>query len=163
MTPRKVTFEHVFFETNPSEADAWYKLARSQGDIPADVGDMFWLGRRMEQYSASQLLTVLGDEFVKQLKDLPLNEWSEPIQSARGAHIVRLEEVHEPRHRRREDRAGDEHHGDQRDERPAHVGQEVAEVHEAHAAHHQQPSVQTCAAAAVPSRPGDCASCGFFP
>lgn len=96
MTPRKVTFEHVFFKTDPSEADAWYDVTLSHGAIPVEVGDVFWLGRRMERYSASQLLTVLGDAFVKQLKGLTLNEWSEPIRSARGTHLVRLEEIHEP-------------------------------------------------------------------
>ena len=96
MTPRRITFEHVFFEGGASEADAWYQTTLSHGEIPTDVGDIFWLGRRMEKYSASQLLTVLGNKFVKQLMDLPLNEWSKPIQSARGVHLVRVEEVHEP-------------------------------------------------------------------
>jgi hypothetical protein len=50
----------------------------------------------MEEYSASQLLTVLGNKFVEQLRNLPLNEWSAPIRSARGVHLVRVENFHEP-------------------------------------------------------------------
>lgn len=96
MTPRKFTFEHVFFAENPDKAQQLYQVVRAGGDVPSDAGDVFWLGSRMEQYSSNQLLTLLGHKFVKAVREMPLKQWSPPIQSARGTHIVKLHKIHEP-------------------------------------------------------------------
>ena len=96
MTPRKFTFEHIFYADDPDTADQMYQVVQAGGEIPQDAGDVFWLGSRMEQYSSNQLLTLLGHKFVRAVREMPLDQWSSPIQSARGVHIVKLDTIHEP-------------------------------------------------------------------
>ena len=96
MTPRKYTFEHIFFADDPDAAEEMYQVVQAGGGVPQDAGDVFWLGTRMEQYSSNQLLTLLGHKFVRAIRDMPVDQWSSPIQSARGVHIVKLDTIHEP-------------------------------------------------------------------
>lgn len=96
MLPESVTFDHVFFEKDEDAAFALMAQINAGEDIPPDAGDRFWLGNRMEFYSASQLLTVLGANFSQRLKSLTPGVWAGPIRSGRGWHIVRLEQFHPP-------------------------------------------------------------------
>lgn len=90
MLPKTVSFEHVFFEDSKEMAAAALPALRTGTRTPAELGDRFWLGQRMEHYSAHQLFTVLGMPFAEALKTLPPGEWAGPLQSARGWHLVRL-------------------------------------------------------------------------
>ena len=40
---------------------------------------------------------LLGFEFDQALRRLPVGEWHGPVKSARGWHLVRVEQHHEPR------------------------------------------------------------------
>lgn len=97
-TPQTVTFEHVFFAEDRGAAAALLEEVRDAARMPEAAGERFWLGRRMERYSASQLLVVLGAGFVDALGAMPTGEWTGPIESGRGWHLVRLESFH-PRSR----------------------------------------------------------------
>lgn len=96
MTPNRVSFEHVFFAEDHSAAEALAQSLRDGGEAPAGAGDIFWLGRDMDSYSSSQLLTVLGHGFVQAVSDIPMNTWTGPIRSGRGWHVVRLKARHAP-------------------------------------------------------------------
>ena len=95
-TPKTTSFEHIFFTRDKAAAEALLDRIQA-GEAPdADAGDKFWLGRQMRQYSAGQLLTLLGYKFERALQKLPVGEWQGPIRSGRGWHLVRVLARHEP-------------------------------------------------------------------
>jgi len=96
MTPETVTFEHIFFKTDKAGAKALAQDLADGKEAPTPAGDVFWLGRRFENYDFAQLLAVLGPDFTTQLKDLPIGEWAGPVQSGRGWHLVKVEGFHSP-------------------------------------------------------------------
>ncbi|MET0068022.1 MAG: peptidylprolyl isomerase [Candidatus Thiodiazotropha sp.] len=99
LTPKAVTFEHIFFSSGRDPADAENAMAVVHSDLSEaeKMGDVFWLGRRMEHYSSKQLLMLLGFDFNRQLSKLPSGEWKGPIKSASGWHLVRVIQRHEPK------------------------------------------------------------------
>jgi parvulin-like peptidyl-prolyl isomerase len=50
----------------------------------------------MERYTAEQARVIFGDAFTAAVDALPAGEWSGPIESSRGWHLVRLTEFHPP-------------------------------------------------------------------
>lgn len=95
--PSTISFEHVFFNSGPEPAQELL-LALSEGArAPDDSGDRFWLGGKLENYTISQLLTLLGHGFVQNLRTRELGKWVGPIRSARGWHVVRILAVHDPK------------------------------------------------------------------
>lgn len=95
MSGAAVSFEHVFFEDSPAD---WAPVrdALGAGTPPADLGQSFWLGRRLDMYDRSILNDLLGVAFTTELFKATLGEWVGPIISNRGAHLVRIVERHEP-------------------------------------------------------------------
>lgn len=97
LTPRAVTFEHVYFKNDRTAADSALAAIQSGGARAEDLGQVFWLGRRMERYSGKQLIVVMGLQFERALRALPTDSWQGPLRSGRGWHLVRVLERHEPR------------------------------------------------------------------
>lgn len=95
MTPETVSFEHIFFKEGPEAATALLAQMPATGDIPKGTGDKFWLGRQMDRYSISQLLYVLGQDFVGSIAQHQPGEWFGPVRSGRGWHLVRIDAFHE--------------------------------------------------------------------
>lgn len=100
MTPRAVSFDHVFYASGEPEPI----LSRLRaGDDFTRFGDEFWLGKSLHRFSELELSTTLGADFTARVLALPIGEWSGPITSSRGAHFVRVNEKHEPELPSRED------------------------------------------------------------
>jgi hypothetical protein len=94
MTPSAATFDHVFFADGPGPAEALLPaLEAGKIDFEA-IGDPFWVGQRMERYTAEQARVIFGDAFTATVDALPAGEWSGPVESSRGWHLVRLAEFH---------------------------------------------------------------------
>lgn len=100
MTPRAVSFDHVFYATGAPEA-ILFRL-RAGADF-ARWGDEFWLGKSLNRFSELELSTTFGADFAARVLALPIDEWSGPIPSSRGVHFVRVREKHEPEPRSREE------------------------------------------------------------
>ena len=94
MLPRTVSFDHVFFEKDKLAALALKSRIDNGESVAEDTGDRFWLGNRMEHYTAPQIITVLGWSFTTELMNLTPGMWSGPIRSGRGWHLVRLDAFH---------------------------------------------------------------------
>ncbi len=100
MTPRAVSFDHVFYASGEPEG------VLSRLHAGADFtrwGDEFWLGKSLNRFSELELSTTFGADFTARVLALPKGEWSGPITSSRGAHFVRVNEMHEPKLPSRED------------------------------------------------------------
>jgi hypothetical protein len=54
------------------------------------LGQRFWLGPSLALLSEAELGRVLGDAFAREVFALPGNDWSGPLESIRGLHLVRV-------------------------------------------------------------------------
>jgi hypothetical protein len=62
----------------------------ASGDIPLDVGDPTLLPTSMPLSRLSNIARNFGDAFATNLADLPEDEWTGPIKSPYGLHLVRV-------------------------------------------------------------------------
>ena len=58
---------------------------------PEEMGDPFMHPASHREMRERELFGVFGDEFARQVVELPLGEWSGPVTSAFGLHVVRLD------------------------------------------------------------------------
>lgn len=102
--PAEVTFSHVFLSADTHGAhlaeDALTTLARVRSLSPSaalELSDPFLLGLRLHVYSESRVTARFGKSFAEQVFALRPGEWSSPIASPYGLHLVRVEERSAPR------------------------------------------------------------------
>jgi len=93
-TEPKYAFTQVFFSQAPQKpAELLERLQAGE----AVKGDEYWLGERLQTYDESMVRATLGQPFVDSLRSAGNKQWTGPIQTARGWHFVRVEEIIEPR------------------------------------------------------------------
>ncbi len=88
-SPAAVSFEHVFFRGDDSEERAAEARERLVAGEP-ETGDRFPYQRSYSQASAEVIASQFGADFVPPLFALEEGEWSQPIQSDLGWHLVRI-------------------------------------------------------------------------
>jgi hypothetical protein len=94
----RIAFEQVFLnpkapgEATPVRAKQTLETlkASAPGVIPPDVGDPTLLPPSMPLSPLSGIARNFGDAFAANLTDLPEGEWSGPIKSPYGLHVVRV-------------------------------------------------------------------------
>lgn len=97
------TFTHRFFssERGIDAATARAREALSQlrdGTALAEtLGDPYTDGNRHGQMPAARVLQRFGEAFLQGLDRAPAGEWSEPLRSRHGIHLVRRERTHPSR------------------------------------------------------------------
>jgi len=90
------TFRHVYLNPDKHgtslDSDARSLLAqlqRAKGKIDFNsVGDLFLLQDQFEKVSLSEVSHVLGTSFANSLPGLPIAQWSGPVKSGYGMHLV---------------------------------------------------------------------------
>lgn len=98
--PAELTFQQVFLSAerrgDAVRADAEKLLAKLQADQgPAratDAGDPTMLPPTMEAATPQAIANTFGDAFVQQVDEAPVGQWSGPVESAFGLHLVRVDE-----------------------------------------------------------------------
>lgn len=90
----EASFEHVYFSRAPDDGAALLAELRKGGEV---AGESYWQGRSFPRYGRSMLRGMFGADFVESLWAAPLGEWTGPVESPRGWHIVRVSERHEAR------------------------------------------------------------------
>lgn len=95
--PARVSFGHVFIarDRHPSDFETVAARLREQleaGADPATLGDPFLRGREFTRQSESDVAGIFGTEFAAQVMALPLDQWSAPVRSSFGVHLVRVRE-----------------------------------------------------------------------
>jgi len=100
--PQKYSFRHVYFSRDRRDdaaADASRELERlraSASDAPANPeGDPFMLQSNFAERSAREIASTFGVSFAQALPELPLNDWSTPVASAYGHHLVYVHSLSE--------------------------------------------------------------------
>lgn len=100
--PARATLSHIFFssekrgDTAQPEAQRLLQELRSTGAGPqaeAERGDPFPLGHDYHATSAHYLQKIFGADFANRVFELPPHEWSGPIRSAYGFHLVWMDEI----------------------------------------------------------------------
>jgi len=100
VSPSRLTFLQVYLSTEKrgptARADAEKLLAELQaGRGPADpaaAGDPTLLPGDMRAASPQDIANTFGSEFVAQVEEAPVGQWSGPLQSGFGLHLVRVDE-----------------------------------------------------------------------
>ena len=97
--PEQVSFAHVYFSGSNrgagAETAARDALARlASGDVAAaeatQLGDRFMLQYEYPPQSRDQIRDLFGPRFASRLFELPVDEWSGPVLSSYGMHVVRI-------------------------------------------------------------------------
>ena len=97
--PDQVGFSHVYFSGSnrgaSAEAAARGALARlTSGEVAAaeaaQLGDRFMLQYEYPPQSRDQIRDLFGPRFAGRLFELPVDEWSGPVPSSFGLHVVRI-------------------------------------------------------------------------
>ncbi|MBO0324139.1 peptidyl-prolyl cis-trans isomerase [Muricauda sp. CAU 1633] len=96
-TPYRYTLYQILFtednHVNPLEKAKnvlqKYGLSDTQG--MQDKGDVFLLNYKLKDTDAFYLNREFGEQFTKQLEELPVGQWIGPIKSGYGVHLVYLE------------------------------------------------------------------------
>ena len=97
--PAQVGFSHVYFSGSNrgagTEAAARGALARlASGAVSAaeaaQLGDRFMLQYEYPPQSRDQIRDLFGPRFAGRLFELPVDEWSGPVPSSYGLHVVRI-------------------------------------------------------------------------
>jgi peptidyl-prolyl cis-trans isomerase C len=94
--PARVTLTHVFVdgergEDGPREAAA-LRARLLAGEDPARLGDPFLHGRELRARTERELAALFGPRFAAHAVRLPPGEWSGPLPSSYGLHLVRVSE-----------------------------------------------------------------------
>jgi hypothetical protein len=98
--PAELTFQQVFLSAerrgDAVRADAEKLLAKLQAGQgparPVDAGDPTMLPPTMEAATPQAIANTFGDEFVQQVDAAPVGQWSGPVESAFGLHLVRVDQ-----------------------------------------------------------------------
>jgi hypothetical protein len=93
--PASVSFRHIYFSKEKrgakSEAAALEALAAlAKGASDEAMGDAFLHGFEFAERETQEITALFGGEFAAQLGALREGEWSEPVASSYGLHLVRV-------------------------------------------------------------------------
>ncbi len=97
--PARFTFRQVYLnadergEAVQADADETLAQLRSADGVsdPRELGDRSLLQSAYADYRADMVASSFGETFAEQLAGLPTGEWSGPIESAFGLHLVHVD------------------------------------------------------------------------
>lgn len=104
MDSENLSFDHVYFskrkkDNNKKSAEALrendsinFHTAKIQG--LSSAGDPFLKGHSFTRITASDLTDLMGQEFSQKVFQLKPLEWSNPIASMYGSHLVRVNKIY---------------------------------------------------------------------
>lgn len=97
----RYSLRNIYFRSAPDDPQRILDALRAGREVTGDDG--FWLGDEISGYHESVLRNVLGPAILPALEGMEVGEWAGPIESARGYHFVRLDQVLPSRPLRYED------------------------------------------------------------
>ncbi len=100
--PPRVSLRHVFVSSErhgAESASVAVELRRRllAGEDASRLGDPFLRGGELPPRSEAELAAIFGDAFAARVMRLPVGEWSAPVPSSFGLHLVHIEEKQPPR------------------------------------------------------------------
>lgn len=92
--PERLRLTHVYLSRDARGAEVARQAAAASATLRAGGtvnGDPFVRGREIGPASSDELGRIFGPTFPAEVAALPIGEWSAPIASAYGLHVVRVE------------------------------------------------------------------------
>jgi parvulin-like peptidyl-prolyl isomerase len=91
----RVSFRHVYFSTEKRGPDAESAareglVALKKGESDETMGDPFLQGFEFAEREQDDVVAAFGVDFAKQLETQATGEWSGPVASSYGIHLVRV-------------------------------------------------------------------------
>ena len=87
--PERISFEHSFFSTKPSNATSIINELKKT-DETTKIGENFWLGNKLNKYSRKELEPIFGVDFTENILMLEPGNWYGPYSSNKGFHFVKV-------------------------------------------------------------------------
>ncbi len=103
--PARITGWHVFFSKDLRHSSAMAAARAAKAELDAEalelqqavgLGDVSPAGAQFEGKLARQLASRFGGEFAKTAESLPEGQWSGPIETPFGAHLLLVQERTQP-------------------------------------------------------------------
>lgn len=99
LMPPRLTFQQVYFSTDRRGEGAardaeklLAELAAGRGPAnPLEAGDATLLPPAMEAAAPQDIANAFGDEFAAAIEDAPVGQWSGPLPSGFGVHLVKVD------------------------------------------------------------------------
>jgi hypothetical protein len=94
-----LSFQQVFFSRDRrgsrAQSDAEAELSKLNREPSQELasGDPLMLGKRFADRSETDLAGLFGPEFAKEVFRLSPGNWSGPIESSYGFHLVKVESI----------------------------------------------------------------------
>ncbi len=93
--PATVSFEQIFFDNTGIPADVERAVAAARVEVargadPRKLGQVSMLPGRVEHTAQDLVARDFGAGFAQQVETAPLGQWSGPIASGFGVHLVRV-------------------------------------------------------------------------
>ena len=88
-----VSFEQLYFDPARADVESRIKAASAAlgaGGAPDALGDATMLPYRIDRESIDAVVHEFGSGFASALKTVPQGQWSGPVQSGLGVHLVRV-------------------------------------------------------------------------
>jgi hypothetical protein len=100
LAPAELTFDQVYFSTDkrgdtarPAAEQLLAELQAGRGPaILSDAGDPTLLPGDMQSASPQAIASTFGSEFAEQILEAPVGQWTGPLQSGFGLHLVRVDD-----------------------------------------------------------------------
>jgi hypothetical protein len=100
VSPASLTFRQVYFSTEkrgdrarPLAEQLLTELQAGRGPAdPAAAGDPTLLPPDMQSASPQTIANIFGSDFAVQVEEAPVGQWSGPLQSGFGLHLVHVDE-----------------------------------------------------------------------
>ena len=100
LEPAELTFVQVFFSTEkrgdqarPSAEQLLAELQAGRGPANlAEAGDPTLLPGDMQSASPQVIANAFGSDFAAQIAEAPVGQWTGPLQSGFGLHLVRVDD-----------------------------------------------------------------------
>ncbi|MEP0069929.1 peptidylprolyl isomerase [Pyruvatibacter sp.] len=88
--PPTYTFVQVYFAALDTSRMEEAETQLADGVFPSDLGDAIALPQEMDAATSNAVTRAFGEKFTDALASLPINEWSGPVVSGLGHHLVWL-------------------------------------------------------------------------
>ena len=100
--PARYNFRHIFIairgkESSAKIADLADRFVGRELDVDRNLGDPFIHGRMFESSTFEMVAGLFGDEFAKNLTQIPIGKWAGPLRSTYGDHLVLVTSKEDPR------------------------------------------------------------------
>jgi len=87
--PKRFSFTHIYFESDKDGKNRSLRALEvwnNSGEL--SYGDPFLLGKNFSLKTSKEVARDFGINFSKEIERMPVNNWSGPLKSSYGSHLV---------------------------------------------------------------------------